>query len=145
MPAKTKKRISAAPQTLSARLRETAAIGAASTQTLEEVVAGVVLFLNGSRDGKKLWGILTALRGPDDDGLQAKWATTAVIRHAIGLNGYINEDEGYHFTENADEPAFVGVRKRIYNGAGSAHSIHFIDHAMAAFDALGLEWNKVNK
>src|SRR5208337_448887 len=67
------------------------------------VLSQLVNFLNTeqSGDAQKLWNILTALRGPDAhtlvvwrDGARSagavKLATTAVIRHALGLNGKVS-------------------------------------------------------
>ena len=54
-----------------------------------------VHFLNTASDvqSRKLWAVLTALRGPDSDIGNDKYSTTAVIRHAIGLRSWHKEME----------------------------------------------------
>ena len=46
-----------------------------------------VHFLNTATDtqSRKLWAVLTALRGPDSENFDEKDSITAVILHAIGL------------------------------------------------------------
>jgi hypothetical protein len=113
--------------------------------TLEVLVKAI----NTDVDGKTLWNIISALRGPDRDLRilgdkeldmnSVKDATTCVLRYALGLNYGIQDGTGgnYWFSVNADTKAFAEYRKNIpYD--------HFGQHARDAFRALGLEWTKVN-
>lgn len=90
-----------------------------------------------------LWFILSALRGPDsnpidkidEDISRIKRATTAVIRWKLGLNQY-------YFSSNPDNSDLLNIRltadfKTLVGG-------HFTQHAKNAFNALGLDWYKVN-
>lgn len=87
-------------------------------------------------EGGKLWSILTALRGPDDGDGSLKKATTAVIRHHIGvhaanLGGAV---------ANPDSETLALFRRNFAFGSYN----HFIFHAKLAFIALGLKWGAVN-
>ena len=88
--------------------------------------------LKGER--KKLWEVLTALRGPDyGESYNTKRATTAVIRyHALGSSAV----RGFAQVRPDDE---YSVRTRC-----EMKGRHFIDHAILAFDALGLKWCEHN-
>src|SRR5574341_1987477 len=86
---------------------------------------------------RRLWNVLTALRGPDiaDDNENIKTATTAVIRHAaFGPDSRVR-DFGY---VNPDSPEQRDRRLNIPRD-------HFWDHATLAFEALGFVWEAVNK
>lgn len=96
----------------------------------------IVRFLNkGDRESYCLWHVLSALRGPDDGDDYIKRATTAVIRQAIGM-------------KNDTVPALVredsstSKTKRVEMDDGSYN--HFKCHAISAFRALGLDWDRVN-
>jgi hypothetical protein len=109
----------------------------------------IVKFLNTDKTGDagKLWHVLTALRGPDDESAELKAATTAVIRHAIGLKGTVTTYNGiqdgsnstYTFILNRDTKKHTALR------GVEMHGSHFKQHANYAFMALGLNWWKVNK
>lgn len=84
-------------------------------------------------EAKKLWDVLSALRGPDAELGYAKRATTEQIRRrslpklagkfvAVAPNA-----------REVKEPWAVEARGEISAG-------HFRQHAYAAFDALGLKW-----
>ena len=83
---------------------------------------------------KRLWNILTALRGPDDKDLGVKHATTSVIRTAVfGIDSPFAKYADF----NHDDKAAVKARESmVYD--------HFKSHAISAFNALGLEWDKNN-
>jgi hypothetical protein len=104
-------------------------------KSLREMLDTIDGFL-ATKEGKNLWYILTALRGPDFE-VQADFAkdsTTAIIRrHALPRTGY--------GTTHRDEFVFATWRKEKIDG----DSFHFFTHAQAAFVALGLKWNEVNE
>jgi hypothetical protein len=87
---------------------------------------------------KRVWRVLTALRGPDFGGPvyrnETKRATTAVIRHR--LLGF-NLLQG--FTERDLESSVRRRRRMSRSGMG-----HFGLHAMEAFEVLGLKWDYLN-
>lgn len=56
-------------------------------KALKEVVS---ILCTGSEAASGLWGILTALRGPDDGDNSVKEMTTARIRRAIGMKSHRN-------------------------------------------------------
>lgn len=87
-------------------------------------------------DRGKLWDILTGLRGPDDGNDDTKVATTAVIRYAF-LGGDFPQPNGAIVEPDAEQ----SLKDRLPMDDWS----HFRNHAMRAFMALGLKWNKVNK
>lgn len=118
-------------------------------KTIVSILSDITKFMNGAdpdwsqtindTEGGKLWSILTALRGPDkDDGLgMLKAATTAVIRHRIGLakNNYGGA------IVNPDSEAYAQYRQTQARDDGTSH---FITHAQLAFEALGLKWDELN-
>lgn len=55
--------------------------------SVKEVLDLVVAILNG-QNGRQLWHILTALRGPDNGNPGLKDKTTAEVRGALGIKGY---------------------------------------------------------
>lgn len=85
----------------------------------------------------KLWDILSALRGPDDQNAEMKAATTAVIRcklfGAYTIDGIADA--------NIDTEEKAESRKR---WVVSSISDHFIFHARSAFAALGMVWAQKN-
>lgn len=104
-------------------------------------------------DSYELWIILTALRGPDLRGHyfdaphaithhDIKKATTGVIRYAALGQAPILAGAG----ANDDSKELAAIRRipMILNPRGDPGLIHFLDHAKAAFDVLGLKWNEVN-
>ena len=89
------------------------------------------------RERKKLWDVLTALRGPDDGSESLKDATTAVIRwHVFGKTVVPGEP-----IINQDCEFFAQLRK----SGKTALLLHFWNHVWSAFDALGLSMTEVNK
>jgi hypothetical protein len=99
-------------------------------------LARIVRFLNKGNEGsKKLWFVLTALRGPDVLGLwREKDATTSVIRYASGIYEHTNLPASVH-RDGADGAA---IREAMKHG-------HFRRHAESAFIALGLMWDERNE
>ena len=99
----------------------------------------IVDFLNTKTpDAKKLWWVLTALRGPDSyNVIEYKGATTAVIRHACGLR----QGVGNGATVNPDSV----FSARLRTDPPGALSYHFVEHARFAFEELGLEWDTFNE
>lgn len=97
----------------------------------------LVDFLNTfSDESKKLWWVLTALRGPDNDNEYQKNATTGVIRHAAGLRGGV----GNGATTNPDSHDALVHRTNSF----SPNDYHFKLHAKKAFETLGLDWDRIN-
>lgn len=91
------------------------------------------------RDGKRLWDVMAALRGPDEKENYTKAATTTVIRYAAF--GYAPRNYGADVY--ADQPSFAEERKAKWGDPDDATS-HFIRHAASAFNALGLKWGELN-
>jgi hypothetical protein len=107
-----------------------------------------VHFLNTATDvqSRKLWAVLTALRGPDSDDSYEKYATTSVIRHAIGLRKSVAGA-----IVNADSAENAAIRMNIFplelshfGGLRLRKWTHFSHHVKLAFEALGLVWDKDN-
>ncbi len=114
-----------------------------ATRDFKKVLKGVVEFLNvADSEAIKLWQVLSALRGPDSESIDAKEASTSVIRHAIGLtdtgNLIINPDgEGkLAMRTDLDEGGWTKLRANT--------SFHFTHHTRQAFEVLGLKWDEVN-
>lgn len=108
-----------------------------------------------NEERKKVWDVLTALRGPDgvhdaDDLL--KQSTTCVIRRRLFGDALSRLDPlGYPYAaQNGDTPARAAQRatcdlESVPVSAASKHPhAHFIRHAQRAFRALGLKWTSVN-
>lgn len=90
-------------------------------------------------ESENLYYVLAALRGPDygtsdfdPDAYLDKSATTAIIRHAIGI-------EAYGLTVHGDSDDHVARRCNEL-----AKWSHFKEHAQRAFEILGLEWHANN-
>lgn len=114
----------------------------------QEELNRIVMFLNTSNvnQTRKLWAVLTALRGPDNEHVGQKYSTTAVIRHAAGLRpgvaGVIVEADN---EERANERvAFFPVHMMAHDNFKLVRWEHFSRHAKMAFDALGLSWTTNN-
>lgn len=99
---------------------------------------GSGLALNTNSEGFKLWSVLTALRGPDNDDEVVKKATTAVIRWKVG----IPKDNSGGAVVNADSSEYKNIRVGL---TSEFCSPHFLVHVQNAFTALGLEWSGVNE
>jgi hypothetical protein len=83
-----------------------------------------------------IWSVLTGLRGPDiiDQRDEIKQSTTGIIRlkSLPRLVRYVAYDI------NSDCEYYAKFRNEM-------KAPHFKTHAVSAFEALGLEWNSVNK
>jgi hypothetical protein len=102
----------------------------------DHIVAAVKNLLAYGYKGEELWSILTALRGPDNQSEMAKDATTAIIRHTLGLkNGNIGL-----FISHKDNEYYAKLRTSVREYSG--HHFHY--HAKKAFKALNLKWDEVN-
>lgn len=102
----------------------------------------IVTFLNEANhyQVKKLWAVLSALRGPDSDNFEQKIVTTAVIRHAIGLSSnsdFIVREDGAD-NQVMRQQYFPTYLVRCEQELERWE--HFAQHALLAFRALGLKW-----
>lgn len=106
-------------------------------QPFEKELQRIARFLNeGGDQAGKLWDVLSALRGPDDEKTRVrgtKFATTAVIRYTMGLK------------RDAGIPAVICPDKYQWADLRTIHLTdhfgdHFMKHAYKAFEALGLDW-----
>lgn len=89
-----------------------------------------------------LWVVLTALRGPDDEGdftHDIKASTTAVIRHAL-FGGRAAWAQSFVAEPDYEEKA--ELRRKLLKGP--LRVSHFLVHALRAFSVLGLKWDEVN-
>lgn len=143
------------------------ALSAVSTdqEELIPLLAKLVVFVNDDSISP-MWAILTALRGPDAINSQflegqkeipflrygeridigdVKSATTAVIRHSLGLTG---KSSAGRFKTNPDSKIHQTMRRLLVESEDTRYPIvdcHFLNHAIKAFQALGLSWNEVNR
>jgi len=117
------------------------------------------------RETSRLWGILTALRGPDgddDENCTVKYELTARLRafacprfaeesgatvnhapntdHAVVLRGFHSAYSAWR-NDNGDSSAVVDwlVDHRVDPSVAPHVSLHFISHMARAIYALGLE------
>lgn len=97
----------------------------------------IVRFLNkGDGGSRRLWDVLSALRGPDlEDSEEIKNCTTAVIRAAIGMKGEPI------LPAHIEADCAPLAERRIQLPLGG---YHFKCHAERAFKALGLKWFEIN-
>lgn len=109
---------------------------------LKDDLTNLRQLLTKSENSRELWDILTALRGPDDCDELDKEATTGVIRWALLGYDAGEEDEGEKrvfwssvFAPDSKEKA---AHRR------NMDRTHFSQHALRAFEALGLKWREVN-
>ena len=104
----------------------------------KNILLDLVTFLNTrTAEAAKLWWVLTALRGPDNDSNRTKTATTCVIRDAVGLR------EGVGNGASVEEDQTSGPSEReLLNHDFEMH--HFRMHAQKAFEVLGLGWDYNN-
>jgi hypothetical protein len=82
---------------------------------------------------KKLWNILTALRGPDNQDRESKLACVSLIRRAAVGQSFVDFG-GYNRFDSEED---VEIRRRMPES-------HFQQHMRWAFAALDLYWHKVN-
>ena len=76
----------------------------------KNILLDLVTFLNTrTAEAAKLWWVLTALRGPDNDSNRTKTATTCVIRDAVGLREGVGKPIAVGLGEGVGEPLPVAV------------------------------------
>ena len=109
-------------------------------ETAREVLNIIKEFLNRdneyefNKEQRKLWKVLTGLRGPDNDDSQLKDCTTAVIRYYA--LGDVKKSTGA--IVELDCTKYAEQRQELKIG-------HFESHVRMAFDALELNLDSVNK
>lgn len=88
------------------------------------------------RDGtsRKLWLVLSALRGPDSNSRAIKDQITIPIRRAVFPR--IAADVSAEYTIGACFSSYPTKRDPNLEDA----SLHFMSHARSAFELLGLDW-----
>lgn len=109
--------------------------GGAAQRALEYVDS---VLAGGGPESKKLWDILTALRGPDrDDQQRYKGGLTAVIRSAAFPKAAVARSRAF----SADfAPSYTG--QEVKTGAAGLANSHYGLHVEAAAVALGLDVDK---
>jgi hypothetical protein len=109
-------------------------------QTMHEALFVIQKFFEDKNidfyEKKKLWDVLTALRGPDDGNDYSKNATTGVVRY-YALGPILNEDP-IGAVVNKDRASFV-IDRSSFSGTS-----HFSDHIRKAFSVLELDWTRLN-
>lgn len=90
-------------------------------------------------NARQLWWVITALRGPDADNTveNLKKATTAVLRHKVGLK----QGVGNGATVRPDNMDNVQTRRDL---AQNFEQAHFRTHIGQAFEIMGLQWEEDN-
>jgi hypothetical protein len=110
-----------------------------SLPTVRQTLDTVVRVLNGP-NGRQLWHILTALRGPDNGSISLKSTTTAEIRGAIGIKGFFTgavcTNYGAFGKDIQGEP--VNIRDTIFQKLRDQYDVesHFAYHYAEALIAL---------
>ena len=112
-------------------------------------------YLAYNEGAKKLWDVLTALRGPDNENSYAangmKNATTAVIRFTALPKTARTVRSGLTYPYAASIGARIiadeknNVEARNSTKGRKAVGSHFLAHTYGAFDALGLSMGGVNE
>lgn len=116
-------------------------------EPFKQELARIVDFLNNNGEqSRKLWDVLSALRGPDSDNSTEKFISTEVIRDYIGL-----KDAGpLLIMSSGDSEEKLERRLELFPLDGRVFGprlerwTHFSNHALLAFQALGLKWDRVN-
>lgn len=95
---------------------------------------------------RKVWDVLTALRGPDrGDNVALKAASTALVRGVVfgqHAGAYIRE---FAFVEFADTNYFAERRNMVSESCDGSVNYHFLSHIRRAFEALGLSFYGFNE
>jgi hypothetical protein len=106
--------------------------------TVEKMLEVLRVFFNDDfieiEERKKLWNVLSALRGPDNEDGAAKLACVSQIRRAVAGQSF-TDFGAYHRFDSAED---AKIRSKMTN-------CHFKLHMQAAFEALGLHWYDVNR
>lgn len=105
--------------------------------TTEKVLEFLRTFFNDDfidlEERRKLWNVLTALRGPDNQDRESKLACVSLIRRAVAGQSFVDFG-GYNRFDSEED---VEIRRRMPES-------HFQQHMRWAFAALDLYWHKVN-
>ena len=112
--------------------------------TSEEVFAALKEFFESpdvdSVEQRKVWTVLTALRGPDFPGTyHVKSSVTTVIRRKLFGGG---SGIGEFADMERDAKSSPSIRVSLQ---GKQEWEHFLRHAREAFRVLGLKWEEVNE
>lgn len=86
---------------------------------------------------KKVWDVLVALRGPDNNDLVAKRAMTGPIRYAL-FGKISSKFARKSVLSNKDTAEFKAMRDQ--NKFKASQPKHFRRHAALAFKALDMQW-----
>jgi hypothetical protein len=90
-------------------------------------------------EARKLWNVLSALRGPDSTDFYLKNCTTEVIRHRLlGKRG----GELCPSLVSPDDEKKRDRRRDMFQKFSQFD--HFQRHARDAFKDMGMEWDKLN-
>ncbi len=94
---------------------------------------------------RKVWNVLTALRGPDRVDKDLKTASTAVVRGvAFGQHASACIQE-FALVEFADTDYFAELRNEASKSCDGSVDYHFLSHICRAFEALGLSFYGFNE
>jgi hypothetical protein len=125
-------------------MKQAATPAVLSELTIKQVLDLVVNTLNGP-NGRKLWHVLTALRGPDSSrvGAGLKDSTTAELRGALGINGKftgaITATCGAFGKDTLDSLTCKISLNQVYSSLKKQHTEidhHFVTHYVDALQAL---------
>ena len=96
-----------------------------------------------NEEARKLWWVLSALRGPDNASYIVKMITTEVIRTVAfgdgvaGSVGALSSPDSLDKMERRDNPRF-------WDRESEGMPIdHFFHHAKMAFESLGIQWGPI--
>ena len=115
-----------------------ASVAEQKIDTLEKVLEVLRTFFNDDfieiEERAKLWNVLSALRGPDNQDGATKLACVSQIRRAVAGQSFTDFGAYHRFDREED----AQIRSKMKN-------CHFKFHMQAAFEALGLHWYDVNR
>lgn len=117
---------------------DSASVAEPKIDTVENMLEVLRTFFNDDfidiEERKKLWNVLTALRGPDNGDHAEKLACVSQIRRAVAGQSFADFGAYHRFDGQED----AKIRSKMKN-------CHFKLHMQAAFEALGLHWYDVNR
>lgn len=87
-------------------------------------------------EGQKLWDMLTALRGPDNEDVENKEAATVLIRRR-----FLGEKGATIIGTYYADTGITRSATKLLNIRTGMDDRHFKSHAQKAFQALGLKWD----
>lgn len=102
-------------------------------------------------ESRKLWSMLTALRGPDNGHDDLKEATTIPFRTAFFKEAAKSagmQTGALVKSHSLNRERAKNFRLNLYtkaSGIKDNKEIHFINHARLAFNAIGLKWEDINE